>query len=342
MSFRLDWIELVCPHCKGELDPRPAAAEEVDEQLWCHACQQGFPVVQGIPDLRVFPDPYISREGDHIKGLMLASRFHRLDLEGMIRTYYHITPETPPDDVELNVVRLLGAGHRAEAMVRAWDDAFGRVGGEAMLDVGCGTAPLLLATKDRFRAQVGVDVSFRWLVVAKRRLADAGVSIPLVAACGEALPFRAGAFDTVTMDSYLETTRNQDVAVTEAARVLGARGRLLVSTPNRFSVGPDPHIGIPGGGFLPAWLVNAIARQRMARPPLRRLLTARGLRSRLARGGLPSVRVEIPPLSDAQLGTVGRPGRVAGEWYNRLRRVPGPRQVLFGFGPMLHADARRA
>jgi SAM-dependent methyltransferase len=341
MAFRLDWLELVCPYCLGELDDREADDPEIDRILACRKCSRTFPVVLGIPDLRIFPDPYITAEGDHIKGRMLATRFDRLTFVEMVRMYYHITPETPPKDVELNIVRLSNAEGRARGTLDAWDAQFGRVEGETLLEVGCGTGPLLLAARERFAKQVGVDVSFRWLVMAKRRLADAGVSMPLVAACGEALPFRDGTFDVTVMDSYLEITRDQDLAVQQAHRVLRSGGRLLVSTPNRFSLGPDPHVGVPAGGLLPSGLVNAIAKQRMARPPLRRLLSGPQLGRLLARPG-GTAAVSLPPLSAAQLQSVGSLGRMVGGWYNRLRRVPVAREVLFIVGPMLLGQARKA
>jgi ubiquinone/menaquinone biosynthesis C-methylase UbiE/uncharacterized protein YbaR (Trm112 family) len=338
MPYRLDSIELVCPMCRGELEWRGSHMGS-DGVLGCAKCAQSYPVILGIPDLRVFPDPYISIEGDQLKGRMLASRFDDVNLEGMARTYYQITPETPEADVELNIRRLKNAEKRAADTLVAWDHLFGQVQGDCLLDIGCGTAPLLVAAHSRFRALIGVDVSFRWLVIAKRRLADAGISIPLVAACGEALPFRDGFADVATMDSYLEITKDQQGAAEEAARVLRPGGRLLVTTPNRYSLGPDPHIGLPGGGLFPR-VVNAIAKLRMARPPLRRLLTARSLRRLLQRVGLGEVRVDLPPISDAQLAAVQGAGRTAAGVYNRLRTAPVARQALFVVGPMLHASAR--
>ena len=341
MSYHLDWIELVCPVCNGELEGGASQEPGADASLTCLGCRRVYAVVMGIPDLRIFPDPYISALGDQMKGLMLAAQFEQVDLLGMARTYYHVTPETPTADVERSIVRLANAERRAHATVVAWDNLFGRLEGGAMLEVGCGTAPLLLATRSRYPHQIGVDVSFRWLVMAKRRLADAGVSVPLVAACGEALPFRAGTFDAVTMDSFLEITKDQDAAVKEAARVLLPGGRLVIATPNRWSMGPDPHIGVPAGGFLPNAVVNAIAKQRMARPPFRRLLTARALRRKLGTAGLQPARVGLAPVSEAQLSAVGALGRLAGGWYNRLRTVPVLRQMLLVIGPMLQADARK-
>jgi SAM-dependent methyltransferase len=148
--------------------------------------------------------------------------------------------------------------------------------------------------------------------------------------------------DTVLMDSYLEITADQGAALGEAARVLEPGGRLVVSTPNRWSVGPDPHIGVPGGGLLPGSMVNAIAKQRMARPPLRHLLTAAGLRRALHHAGFATPIVELARVSDAQLATLGALGQRMGRTFNQWREIPGLRTALRLIGPILHASARRA
>lgn len=301
-----------------------------------------YPVVCGIPDLRTSPDPYISFEGDRTKARMLYSRFGDLDFEGLVELYYHVTPETPPKDVALNTARLVGAVGRGRATLDAWSKSFGEVAGERLLDVGCGTAPLLSAAGSRFAHRIGVDVGMRWLVVAKRRLLDLGIDVPLVAACGEALPFRDASFDVVTMDSFAEIARDQAAALGEAHRVLQAGGRLLCATPNRFSLGPDPHIGIPAGGYLPQFLVDAIAKQRMARPPLRRFYSSRSLARGLRGAGFSQVRVEIPSVVEEQQAHVGPTGRLAARWYNTLRTVPVARQALFAIGPMLHGQGVKA
>ncbi|MBL8961109.1 MAG: hypothetical protein JNJ98_14735, partial [Gemmatimonadetes bacterium] len=87
MAYHLDWIELVCPYCKGELCQGPARAGHVDHVLACQGCDRSFDVICGIPDLRVAADPYISIEGDVIKGRMLESTSEASNLEAMARTY---------------------------------------------------------------------------------------------------------------------------------------------------------------------------------------------------------------------------------------------------------------
>jgi uncharacterized protein YbaR (Trm112 family) len=139
MTYRIQWAELVCPHCHQDLAEVRANAESA---LKCAGCQRVYPVVCGIPDLRTFPDPYISFEGDRTKARMLYSRFGDLDFEGLVELYYHVTPETPPKDVALNTGRLVGAVGRGRATLDAWSKSFGEVAGERLLDVGCGGVAL--------------------------------------------------------------------------------------------------------------------------------------------------------------------------------------------------------
>ena len=101
---------------------------------------------------------------------------------------------------------LLSGVYRAEKALSAWEQASNSDGSQfkRLLEIGCGTGPLLVAAKHRYRQVVGVDIAFRWLVVAKKRLDEAGMGdIPLICACAEALPFREDSFDNVVADSVI-------------------------------------------------------------------------------------------------------------------------------------------
>jgi uncharacterized protein YbaR (Trm112 family) len=69
MIFR--GIDICCPFCRGEL----REVKSLDLNFFCVVCDRYFPIVFDIPDLRVFPDPYIDLEADRAKGLELAARF---------------------------------------------------------------------------------------------------------------------------------------------------------------------------------------------------------------------------------------------------------------------------
>jgi SAM-dependent methyltransferase len=89
------------------------------------------------------------------------------------------------------------------------------------LDLGCGTGrnlPLLGAGA----RGVGLDPAFDSLVRARRR----APGVPLVCGSAEALPFRAGVFDTVVSGLVLCSVPDPARGLAEARRVLRADGEL--------------------------------------------------------------------------------------------------------------------
>jgi SAM-dependent methyltransferase len=333
------WLELVCPVCKGELAAPP---DPESGTLRCASCARDYPIVHGIPDLRVAADPYISVLGDVAKARMLHSEFAQRDFAGIIELYYAMTPEVPPEHARLNASRMLGGVGRAAVALESWEREFGTLDGtNRLLDLGCGEAPLLVAASRRVPQVAGVDIGFRHITMGKKQLEQERVQAPLVAACAEALPFRDGTFDVVTVQHAVELFQDQRAALAEAHRVTRQGGRLLVSAPNRLSVGPDPHIGLPGGGMLPRGMVNLVARLELVRPPHRHLLSARSLARHLRAAGYSDVRVGIPGLADSQRAQFTGLARVAADAYERMRSGRVMKHVLRTIGPLLQAVGTR-
>lgn len=103
----------------------------------------------------------------------------------------------------------------------------GDLRGRKVLDVGCGTGKLLAALVERAHARAwGVDASEEMLGVARAGLA-AGVGLKLGRA--EALPFRDGWFERVTMSLVVHLV-DRSRAFAEAGRVLGDDGRIAIAT----------------------------------------------------------------------------------------------------------------
>ena len=65
-----------------------------------------------------------------------------------------------------------------------------------------------------WRDGAGADIALRWLVVAQRRLRDAGVPATLVAGDGAVLPFPAESFDVATSMEVLETHATSEASST--------------------------------------------------------------------------------------------------------------------------------
>jgi ubiquinone/menaquinone biosynthesis C-methylase UbiE len=89
------------------------------------------------------------------------------------------------------------------------------------LDVGCGTGRTLPLFAPGVRA-VGLDPALDSLRRARRRAPH----VPLVCGSAEALPFRAGAFDTVVSGLVLCSVPDPRRALAEVRRVLAAGGTL--------------------------------------------------------------------------------------------------------------------
>ncbi len=163
----------------------------------------------------------------------------------------------------------------------------------------------------------------------------------LVCGCADHLPFAAGVFDTVSSVALLEHVPDAPAALREFARVLRPAGRIVVWTSNRFSLAPEPHVGVWGVGFLPRRWMGAYVRWRRSlayekKHLLSRFELARGFRA----AGRPGVRFRLPPIAAADLEHAGGLTRAFARVYDVLRRVPVVRWLIVLVFPVLLAVAR--
>ena len=68
---------LRCPICKGIPSLRT-------EELVCPRCQRTYPIVLGIPDLRIYEDPLISLRDNYRKGEKIQAQADRLTFEELV------------------------------------------------------------------------------------------------------------------------------------------------------------------------------------------------------------------------------------------------------------------
>jgi SAM-dependent methyltransferase len=188
---------------------------------------------------------------------------------------------------------------------------------------------------------VGVDVGLRWLVLAAARLRDRGVSATLVCAGADHLPLADAAIDMVAAESLYENVPDTGAATADAARVLRPGGWLCLTTPNRWSIGPDPHVGLPLGGWMPEAVVAAWASRRGMVPPRRHLLSARELRAILSQLPFSTVRLGAPPIAEAQVHGASPLIRAGVNAYRVAAGSGVGRALLLAIGPSLLAVARR-
>ena len=133
-------------------------------------------------------------------------------------------------------VRLLDAGDTSEVGAAIEDLLARRLrrtrDGErlgSILDVGTGTGSMLRLLAGRARRSVAVDLSRDMRLIARATVLSEGLANCSVRR-GDMydLEFPDGSFDLVTMDRVLGTADNPALALGEAARVMNARGHLLV------------------------------------------------------------------------------------------------------------------
>jgi SAM-dependent methyltransferase len=322
---------LICPACRGALSNSGAGA---DNGPGCARCGRSYPVVAGLLDLRLESDRYLDLAAERARAERLEAIAAKTDLMGLATAYYAIAEEAD-DRRDRFLAHIAGGLARGEALAARLPRE-GRI-----LEVGCGTGGLLAAAAQAGLAVVGVDVASRWLVAARRRLADLGLSVPLLAASADRLPWPDGHFDTIVADSVLEHLDDPAGALREWSRVLRPGGHLLVWSPNRYTLTTDPHLGLWGLGWLPRpWLSTYLRlRGRTAWPP--RTLSACEALTVAAAAGLDAVEVDAPGIPDGWARTRPWSQRSAIRAYTAARRLPGARGLLRAVGPLWELRATR-
>ena len=335
-TIAMQWESFCCPQCRG-----PLMSDK--EAYRCLACPQTYPIVFGISDCRLFPDPYISFEDEYKKARLLADRASRVSFEALVRFYWEITPDVPRSATERYIRYALNGEDRGQAHLETIDTQVAkRWKGETCLEIGCGTGGFLLAAQHRFHTLIGVDIALRWLVVAKKRLEGAEGRIILVCCSAEHLPFPDGTFDGVAGLHVLEHTQNQQAVLDETARALKPGGHFFFIMPNRFSLGPEPCVRLWGVGFLPRSLASKYV-QLVKGIPYRhiRLLSCFELRRLLMRSGFREWKIFPPCIAECEQKDASGFARVLIKICNMLLELPIFPLVLEVFGPFLQVVGRK-
>lgn len=322
-------LAFVCPRCR-----RPVA--DAPDGYRCDPCGASYPVVSGIPDFRVAPDPWIGLEDDRAKALRLEAATVGRGFEDTVRAYWAMTPTTPAPYAARFVAHVIDADRRA----REWLAANAREDDVApdgpWLDLGCGTGDLAAAAPGR--PVVGIDIALRWLVVARKRPGWDPVARPLVCCCAEALPFVDASFGRVLSLGLLEHCADPDPIAAEARRVLRPGGIMRLRTTNRYSALPEPHVGVWGVGLLPRHWADRYVRWRSGQGYLHhRPLSPRELARAFRRAGFARFDVCPARLLSSDLERLGALGAAGASVYTLLRSLPLARAALSWIAPLLEA-----
>jgi SAM-dependent methyltransferase len=167
------------------------------------------------------------------------------------------------------------------------------------------------------------------------------MSLTMACAGAQAMPLAGASAEIVAMESLMENVVPPDPVVAEASRVLRSGGRLWCTTANRWSIGPDPHLGVPWAGWWPPALAARYARWRGQVPPVRCLLGAGDVTRLLARHGLEHVMIEPASIATSQRDSAPGIVRLAVDTYGLIARNAVGRRLLTMVGPTLVITAER-
>ncbi|MBI3665118.1 MAG: methyltransferase domain-containing protein [Acidobacteria bacterium] len=323
-------IALCCPICRGSLEPTP-------EGHHCAACRRMYPTVLGIADFRVSPPRHFDAAADLMVASVLAEEEADLDFEGLLHLYYRLRPEANEGLHEVHLAHLAGEENQARAAVEYLEQRRAFEPGDAVLEVGCGFGQYLAVAAEQVDHVVGVDLSLPFLVLTRQRLGGRGL---VVAAEAERLPFRDGSFAAVIAADVIEHLTGPQAALAEMGRVLISGAPLFLSTPNRFSLAPEPHVGLWGVGYLPRRWANRYIRRRLGITyDDVRMLSVFALRKVFQARFPGAAQVLLPGLSPRQMQHFSPLKRRLARLYLALRRLPVVQNLFYLWGPFFHVVA---
>jgi SAM-dependent methyltransferase len=300
-------------------------------------------VVAGLPDLRLPGPSPIDAAADADEAARLAEVAATVPLEELIRRA--LSSRSPSEWTEarlaLRTRQSLEGPARRRGDLREWL-APCREARRPLLDAGCGFGSLVAAAAEDGIEMAGIDASLVNLVVARRLVEARGGRAVLAAALVEHLPLADASVGGVVSLDVVEHVADPVTFVREIARVTRPGGVIALSTPNRFSLAAEPHVGAWGVGWLPRRWQPAYVRWRTGITYTHvRLLGAREIRGLMARAAGVPAEVEAPPVPAEEIAAFSPRRRWLARTYNRLARLPAMRAPLRMIGPFFHVTARK-
>ena len=323
-----------CPKCRGVLREQAAV-------LHCNACAAVFPVLDGIPDLRIPGLSWIDVEADRAYAKRLLYEIKDAPPETWVRRVF--TDQRPQDSarIELRTQQVMLGPGRLRNELAGWLEP-STSGTGLFLEIGCGPGALLAGAAAEGRQGIGIDVSIVWLLVAARLVRAFGGEPILAAALAEALPLDDGAVTGVISLDVIEHVADPCVHLREIDRVLASGGSVALSTPNRFSLSAEPHVFVWGVGWLPRKWQKTFVRWRSRKPyDFVRLLSYCELRSLLRSETRLNAEIIAPPIPGDEASLFSPRRALLAGVYNRLVSRRGWQSLFRRVGPFFRVAGRK-
>lgn len=164
--------------------------------LLCKSCAQKYPILDGIPDMRVYESSALVNEFNKIQALYEA-KLHDKEAES---------------DYEKRVIRIFGT--KTRSMVENWAKEINKTSASTVLDYGCGTGQVSRVMAHHFKPLFAFDISEKSL---RKNMRENGVLGVLANALY--LPFKERVFDIVYINGVLHHIVDLQRAICELARI---------------------------------------------------------------------------------------------------------------------------
>lgn len=298
-----------CPICKGTLEAQV-------EEFGCVTCDARYPVLAGLPDFRVDQPAWIEFGADRDRALKIDEIIRRDGLEAGVLDVFRSSRKFDERKSQFRMKQVFSGITKCDRQI---DDWLAPIIAEPVLEVGSGPGQLIVAAARRGLDVAAIDVSMEWLMVSKYWAESFGAQPQLACAMAEQLPVRTASIGSVISMDVIEHVGDQSAYMSEIDRVLRPEGKFALVTPNRFSMSPEPHVGVWGVGYLPVglqakWVKLASGQQY----DFTRLLST-GEARRLARhtAGI-EVDITFPKISDEEIALFSPFKARLARFYNRI------------------------
>lgn len=307
----------------------------------CTECAESYETIDEIPDLR-HPK---SRDSSVVSDLAFAGELSRraqdTSDEDLVRAFFAVRDGSDgwtASDTDLRSRHSLAAPGSLMPEVVGWLTPV--TDQTVFLDLGCGLGGLLSSARSAGKNGIGIDNRMSVLVIARRLLCRQGATPSLACANAEALPLADDSVGGVVMYDVVEHVERLESALAEVNRVTWTGGALACSTPNRFSLAPEPHVHLWGVGWLPRKYQSAYVRLRSGRDyGGTRLLSPRELGQMLGRSTRFSVDLRVPPIPAGEIERSRGVRRVLARVFNSMSRLGAIRPLLLRIGPFFQLIA---
>lgn len=329
-SMRSIWC---CPLCHGEFvdaDPTPDGLE----QWRCNECSREYQLFDGVPDLRIPGESWIDYEDDRRLARRFIDETKALSLPDTLEWVFRSRNKTFDDrEIQVRVRQVIKSVDHLQQQIEEWLspclDAK-----QLALDVGCGPGQLAAAAARRGYVVAGIDVRLLWVLAAKRLITEYG-GIPIVAAgLAEALPLPESSVASVISLDVIEHVASVRPYLKELDRVTMPGGKVALSTPNRFSLAAEPHVGVWGVGWVPRRWQKAYVRARKGIPyEYTCLLGVAETRQLLKTNTAFVPHIFVPQVAEHEIERFPEYRKVLARIYNKLAPMPLFRLPLLAVGP---------